>query len=61
MNKTSLIVSFIAVLISGCVAFQYEIDTNNASFTLGVLTALVTVLIAWNIYSLVDFNQRKSE
>ena len=50
MNKVSLLISVIAVFISGCIAFQYEIETDNASFTLGVLTALVTVLIAWNIF-----------
>lgn len=61
MNKTSLLISIIAVLISGCVAFQYEVESDNASFTLGVLTALVTILIAWNIFSLVDFNHKKDE
>lgn len=61
MNKVSLLISVIAVFISGCIAFQYEIETDNASFTLGVLTALVTVLIAWNIFSLVDFNHKKEE
>lgn len=61
MNKLSLTISLLAIFISGCVAFQYEMGTNNASFTLGVLTALVTVLIAWNIFSLVDFNHKKDE
>lgn len=51
----------VSVLLSGFAAFSKCFNLDSASFPLGVLTLLVTVLIGWNIYSLIDFNQRKAE
>ena len=57
----SLIISIISIAISAFVAFPNVINTNRGNFVLSTLTALVTILIGWNIFSLIDFNKKKEE
>ena len=37
------------------------VDFDYISLIIGILALLVTILIGWNIYSLVDFNKRREE
>lgn len=57
----AFMLSGFSVLMSGCVAFSLPLDGNNASFTLGTLSLLVTVLIGWQIYSKIDIEIRVKE
>ena len=57
----AIIISLIGIVISASAAFPFDINTNKGSFVLGVLTALVTILIGWNIFSLIDFNKKKED
>ena len=50
-SRVSLILSLVAVFLACLAAFGKEWDTDNASFPLGVLSLLVTVLIGWQIFT----------
>lgn len=64
MKKTailSLVLSVLAVFISCCTAFGYDIDGGDMSFILGTFALLVTLLVAWNIWSAIDINGSQKE
>ena len=60
MNKCdyAIIISGLAILIACCAAFPLPFDCQSASFVVGVLSLLVTVLVAWQIYNTIDFKKR---
>lgn len=47
-----------AIIIAGTTAFSFSIDLENSSFTLGTLTLLVTLLVGWQIYNKIEFDNR---
>lgn len=47
----AIILSILAILMAGFSAFGRLFDINHVSFPLGVLTLLVTILIAWQIFT----------
>lgn len=57
------IVSLILSVISVCVAVwrSPELEFDYQGVIVGVLSLLVTVLIGWQIYSIVDFNRKTKE
>lgn len=65
MKKESwaLGLSMIAILISiACCLIKIEpISYDYMGVLVGVLSLLVTVLIGWNIYTLIDFNKKTEE
>lgn len=54
----SIILSLLAISIAGTTAFSLSIDLENSSFTLGTLTLLVTLLVGWQIYNKIEFDNR---
>ncbi len=60
MDKStfSIILAVLAIIIAGTAAFSLSIDLENSSFTIGVLTLLVTLLVGWQIYSKIDFDHK---
>lgn len=54
----SIILSLLAIIIAGTTAFSLSIDLGNSSFTLGTLTLLVTLLVGWQIYNKIEFDNR---
>ena len=54
----SIILSLLAIIIAGTTAFSFSIDLENSSFTLGTLTLLVTLLVGWQIYNKIEFDNR---
>lgn len=54
----SIILSLLAIIIAGTTAFSLSIDLENSSFTLGTLTLLVTLLVGWQIYNKIEFDNR---
>jgi hypothetical protein len=60
MNKSvfSLILSSLAIIIAGIAAFSLELNLENASFTLGTLSLLVTLLVGWQIYNKIAFDAK---
>lgn len=62
-TKLSLILSSIAIVISIitiCLALpRREMSIDYLSLITGILGVLVTVLIGWNIYMIIDFRQEK--
>ena len=65
MNKANLSIamSIAAILLSIYAAFVCDkrIEADWMGILVGVLALLVTVLIGWNIYALIDFNRAKKE
>lgn len=62
-TKLSLILSSIAIVISIitiCLALpRREVSLDYLGLITGILGVLVTVLIGWNIYMIIDFRQEK--
>lgn len=60
MNKSTfaLILSSLAIIIAGMAAFSLELNLENASFTLGVLSLLVALLVGWQIYNKIAFDAK---
>ena len=62
-TKLSLILSSIAIVISIitiCLALpRTEVSIDYLGLITGILGVLVTVLIGWNIYMIIDFRQEK--
>ena len=60
MNKStfSIILSILAIIIAGTAAFSLELDLENSSFALGILTLLVTLLVGWQIYTKIEVDHR---
>ena len=60
MDKSSfaIIISIIAIFIAGVSAFSLEFNLENSSFVLGTLTLLVTLLVGWQIYNKIEFDNR---
>lgn len=65
MNKANLSIamSIAAILLSIYAVFVCDkrIEADWMGILVGVLALLVTVLIGWNIYALIDFNRAKKE
>lgn len=67
MNKYLRDIPCFAALFLSIAAFvvsllrNYTYDVDYPSLLVSVLSFLVTVLIGWNIYSLVDFNKRQKD
>lgn len=57
----SQIISILAIIIAGCAAFTLPFESDNASFVLGTLTLLVTLLVGWQIYSAIDVKSQISK
>ncbi len=57
-STISIILSILAIIIAGITTFSLELDLENSSFALGVLTLLVTLLVGWQIYSKIEFDRR---
>lgn len=57
-STISIILSILAIIIAGIATFSLELDLENSSFALGVLTLLVTLLVGWQIYSKIEFDRR---
>lgn len=58
LSKLSAILSVLAIIIAGFSAFSLEMNFENASFVLGTLTLLVTLLIGWQIYNKIELEDR---
>lgn len=58
LSKLSAILSVLAIFIAGISAFSLEMNLENASFVLGTLTLLVTLLIGWQIYNKIELEDR---
>jgi len=60
MDKSTfaIIISIIAIFVAGVAAFSLEFNLENSSFALGTLTMLVTLLVGWQIYSKIDFDNK---
>lgn len=60
MNRSSfaIIISIIAIFISGVAAFSLDMNLENASFTLGTLSLLVALLVGWQIYNKIAFDAK---
>ena len=60
MDKSTfaIIISAIAIFIASVAAFSLEVDFQNSSFTIGTLTLLVTLLVGWQIYTVLDIDKR---
>lgn len=60
MDKSvlSLILSIIAIIAAGVTAFSIGLHLESCNFLLGTLTLLVTILIGWQIYNVIDINKR---
>lgn len=54
----AVILSGFSIIMAGCSAFNLPFECNNASFVLGTLTLLATLLIGWQIYSKIDIEIR---
>ena len=54
----SIVFSFVAIIVSGialsCTIPNNNIDIDYLGILIGILTLLVTLLVGWNIYSLID-------
>lgn len=64
MKKYTFHISILALILAlsglGCVLFQnWNKDWDSAMFAVAMLSGLVTLLIGWNIYSLIDANNFK--
>ena len=60
MDKSTfaIILSLLAIIISGTAAFSLSIDLENPSFILGTLTLLVTLLVGWQIYNKIELDAK---
>lgn len=60
MDKSTyaIIISVIAIFIAGVAVFSLELNLENASFALGVLSLLVTLLVGWQIYNKIAFDAK---
>lgn len=58
LSKLSAILSVLAIILAGISAFSLEMNLDNASFVLGTLTLLVTLLIGWQIYNKIELEDR---
>lgn len=58
LSITAIVISLIAIIISGVAVFSLECDFQNSSFTIGTLTLLVTLLIGWQIYNVLDLDRK---
>ncbi|EFA42958.1 hypothetical protein HMPREF0645_2594 [Hallella bergensis DSM 17361] len=54
----SIALSVVAFAVSLACAIFYSKPVNNVEVIISTLSVLVTVLIGWNIYSVVDFNKK---
>lgn len=63
-KNLSVIISLIALALSIttlCNAYPRELGLDYLGLILGVLSILVTTLLGWNIYTLIDFNQTRKQ
>ena len=60
MDKSSfaIIISIIAIFIAGVSSFSLDFNLENSSFVLGTLSLLVTLLVGWQIYNKIEFDNR---
>lgn len=63
MNIISLIISGLALIVSGTIAFLYlpsppHVDFDYQGLLVGILSLLVTVLIGWQIYNAIEVNKK---
>lgn len=60
MDKStiSIILSILAIIVAGTAAFSLDFNLENASFTLGTLSLLVTLLVGWQIYNKIAFDAK---
>lgn len=64
MKKYTFHISILALILAlsglGCILFQnWNKEWDSAMFAVAMLSGLVTLLIGWNIYSLIDANNFK--
>lgn len=59
MSSIAIIVAIIAIIISAPRAYDLSFDYYGV--IIGVLSLLVTALLGWNIYALIDFNRARQE
>lgn len=58
----AFVLSIISVLISSyTLVLEKRIDADWATILVAILALLVTILLAWHIFNLMDFNQRIEE
>lgn len=53
--------SVLALAVSLVCAILYSMPVNSVEVIISTLSVLVTLLIGWNIYSVIDFNRKKDE
>ena len=58
LSKLSAILSVLAIIIAGTAAFSFKTNLENASFVLGTLTLLVTLLVGLQIYNKIELEDR---
>lgn len=68
MNKTeryiiyvAIVISFTFSIISLCSSLPRAGGLDYIGVIVGILSLLVTILIGWNIYAVIDFNKKKEE
>ena len=68
MNKTeryiiyaAIVISFTFSIISLCSSLPRNSGMDYIGVIVGILSLLVTILIGWNIYTVIDFNKKKDE
>lgn len=68
MSKTERIITWLAIgvsllmsVIALCRSLPCVAGLDYMGVIVGILSLLITVLIGWNIYSVVDFNKKKEE
>ena len=68
MNKTERIILYIIIIaslvmssIAMCRSFPRIYGIDYIGVIIGILSLLVTILIGWNIYTVIDFNKKKEE
>lgn len=57
----SIALSCLAVFWVGFMTFGHTVNADSTSFVLGAFTLLVTLLVAWNIWSTIDVKSNKKE
>lgn len=68
MNKTERIILYIIIIaslvmstVATCHSFPRIYGIDYIGVIVGILSLLVTILIGWNIYTVIDFNKKKEE